>query len=1112
MSSQHRILAEVWQHLEGRNDIANIVREIIGQHSLDSALQHDSSTHAEETIRTIIWLKTIFDLQRCYLSGIASGVAECPPFVSSCLLPHELLFSSILYLINVKTRFFSSQTTLMTKEFTRPRHILTQTILSGLRLLLLRKQDVDPHDKRRLQNAINSAWKDDRLFGVERFVVSEIYAEVLNSLGDTSRQNPYHREWVNANLPTYAAGLYPLDMRHETFVTPLIHGTMEEDWIDAFWVLYDCLWAVECAVTQRFVDSRREIGALGSRDISADTDEALESIWQTRTSLIISMFHVKGPMTPTPGLLDSLAVVLLEWDDDIDNFLSRQDSLAQQITSARPTPPRNNSYGKVISETVPYVESALGGFAEWLSSRNLGHEQASFRKTRITSDDLQELVREWVTKITSPKGETILKELEGSQLPVYVVNCPKLHVLPKKWLEHKLRWCDKWAYEAVHENSPMVSWKEGIQCPSCQSGERIKFARLIEPFQHLSAALDNLIIDPLSLNQLNVGGSSTGSYDTTSASLASRSTSDTGSIGMSFPSSSAMNGTVSSHASRISDTNNTSQSSNHPPRYTESPISPLTMGPPSTRSQSQTSIVEYPVSPLNESLNIPIPMSVSTRLSMDLPIPVHTPPFTESAVDDAFTSISELSEDRLYTPSNDSIRSVPSFARLKSASRTVRIANSIRRKPTLRVAEPCPLPKDPAFVFSSTGHSLLLWGSDTTDHLLRFDIPSNETSAIQGCRYEVTGIEAAAAGNHRCAIVVSSGLSKRKLIVFSGTNLTSESEFDLDSSYKLTKISVCVSRNDRFVALSLNDQIQLFSLEDGIKRIPFHHQIHVHELKGGVSHTRVLSVERSMSGGGHKRSGSSNDEKSESSWLSSNSKGLSSKEKAEEQQRQAAVVSRRIYFSTDSKRLVVATQLGDHCIYVDVYDCTHEPVGTISEQSRSFKMPPWTLNDGDLTGVFYDSERRAALVTAFLGKEYPLLIPFPGYDPLQNETYSTKIINAAQSPSGATLIAVNAMTEVIQFEYTTKGHFAPRKLKKSASKISTSVFKPGAIALAMPLENLLQMFWIKDGKCMLRSVKIGVGEQFKDYDIRPHFDRLMSMQKPVIARAPSLKIPELDGT
>jgi WD40 repeat protein len=573
-----------------------------------------------------------------------------------------------------------------------------------------------------------------------------------------------------------------------------------------------------------------------------------------------------------------------------------------------------------------------------------------------------------------------------------------------------------------------------------------------------------------------------------------------------------MNISLPSHLSRPSDMDSPVSPSIQPPRYTmDSPVSPGTYSPFSLRTHSRGSAVDYPISPLHESLNVPIPMAVGSRLSVDLPIPVRTPAATESAAEG--TSLSEpleMPSGRLHAPSIDSMRSGGSIAKMKSPSRTFRITSSIRRKPTTKERDAFPLPKEPSFIFSSAGHSLLLWGKGT-DHLVRFDIPSNDASAIQGCRYEVVGIEAVAAGNHKCAVIAAKGLSKRKLFIFDGNNLTPEYETDLDFSGRLSEISIAVSRNDKYVATSLNDHMQLFNLEDGIKPIAFHHQIHVYELRGGISHKRTVSVARTTSD--DDLANSDDNQKMESGWFGTHMKGLSNKEKAEEQQRQTAIISRKIYFSTDSKRLAVATQLGDHCVYVDVWDCTREPVSTISEHSRSFKMPPWTLNDGDLTGVFYDSMRRCALVTAFLGKEYPVLIPFPGYDHLQNETYSTKIVHTAQSPSGLTFVSVNAMTELIQFEYTARGTLSPRKLKKASGKISTSVFKPGAIALAMPLENVLQIFWVKDGKCMLRSVKIGSGEAFRDYDIRPHYDRLMSMRnKAVIARAPSLMIPELDGS
>jgi hypothetical protein len=218
MSLHHRKLAEVWTMLQGRHDTAAILREIIGQHSIDLALNDHGSTNSASSIQAIIWIKTIFDLQRCYLSGIANGVAECPPYVLSCLLPPELLLSSILYLVDAKTRLFPSQTTVITKEFTRPRQILAQTILSGLRLLLLRKESVAAHDKRRLQKAINTAWPHDRLHGVERFIVSDLFAQILDTItaGDQgvtrdSGDNPYITEWKNARLPTFGAGLVSYD-------------------------------------------------------------------------------------------------------------------------------------------------------------------------------------------------------------------------------------------------------------------------------------------------------------------------------------------------------------------------------------------------------------------------------------------------------------------------------------------------------------------------------------------------------------------------------------------------------------------------------------------------------------------------------------------------------------------------------------------------------------------------------------------------------------------------------------------------------------------------------------------------------------------------------------
>jgi hypothetical protein len=591
--------------------------------------------------------------------------------------------------------------------------------------------------------------------------------------------------------------------------------------------------------------------------------------------------------------------------------------------------------------------------------------------------------------------------------------------------------------------------------------------------------------------------------------MVSRSASDAESLGVSLASQSTLNVSVPSQISGSSGNAEVpTDSSGHLPCYSESPISPMTLSHPGLRHYGSVTS-DNPVSPLNESLNIPIPL-VASRRSMNLPIPVPISSTTSLVgsirENSPLSNPAEVTNITLNTPSTDPMWSNPSVAKSKGQSRTVRLANSIRRKPTTKEKETYPLPKDPCFVFSSSGHSLLLWGKGE-DCLTRFDVPSNDASAIQGCKYIISNIEAAAAGNQKCAVISSSGSLKKKLAIFDGKQLTPEHEVELEFSGRLGEICLAVSRNDKFVATSINNQIQIFSLEDGFQNLAFHHQIHVYELRGGVQHRRAIPIGRTSSD-----DSVTEPQRTETGWFGPQSPGLSSKEVAEEQQRQSVIVSRKLYFSTDSNRLVVATQLGDHCVYVDVWDCTREPVSTISEHSRSFKLPPWTLNDGDLTSVFYDNSRRSAIVTAFLGKEYPILIPFPGYDTLQNEQYSTKVVHAAQSPSGSTFVVANAMTEIVQFEYTARGTLAPRKLKRSSSKISNTVFKPGAIALAMPLENVLQCFWVREGKCMLRSIKIGATETFRDYDLRPHYDRLMSLKsKPIIARAPSLMIPELDG-
>lgn len=205
--SLHNDLASVWEHLLHRNDLPVVLREIIGQHALQSASQEDQ-THPDKGVHeTVIWIRVIYDLQRCYLSGYTIGTSEIPPQIVSCLLPTDLLLSSILYLISIKTSTFPSQTTLMTKEFVRRRLILARTILSGLRLSLSHKYSLNSKQKGRLQSAINGAWKDDNLRGAECCIVQLVFAAMMDVMTDLEHVDAYRVERENARLPIFSTGL-----------------------------------------------------------------------------------------------------------------------------------------------------------------------------------------------------------------------------------------------------------------------------------------------------------------------------------------------------------------------------------------------------------------------------------------------------------------------------------------------------------------------------------------------------------------------------------------------------------------------------------------------------------------------------------------------------------------------------------------------------------------------------------------------------------------------------------------------------------------------------------------------------------------------------------------
>lgn len=210
MSSQHRNLAAIWEHLLGRHDASVILREIIGHHALQSVALHDEPQSSRETYQAFVWIKTIYDLQRCYLSGITSTSSQSLSDIFAYLIPVETVFPSLIYLIHVKNKSFPGQIELLANELARYRYLLTLTILSGLRLLLLYKDSISQHQRYQLQAALNTTWQDTHLQGVERCLVQQVFAAMLCVLDNPTHADAYQAERKNGRLPTYNSGLVPI--------------------------------------------------------------------------------------------------------------------------------------------------------------------------------------------------------------------------------------------------------------------------------------------------------------------------------------------------------------------------------------------------------------------------------------------------------------------------------------------------------------------------------------------------------------------------------------------------------------------------------------------------------------------------------------------------------------------------------------------------------------------------------------------------------------------------------------------------------------------------------------------------------------------------------------
>ncbi|THC96500.1 hypothetical protein EYZ11_003999 [Aspergillus tanneri] len=951
----HPLVAAVWEQL-GRRDLANLLREIIGEHAADIAVSQiqDGAQPAktEALTQSVFWIRAIFDLQRTYLQGLRSIHGGHSSFLHY-LLPSEVVLSAVMYLVQVKTSLFPC-TTPTAPEVVRYRHFLVHTLLAGIRLLLLRGENLSPDVKFNMERVIRSAWQDPDLSSVERYLVSDLLPKAISSIGSPElcrSQSP--STLGKAQSAAFVSGMYPFSGTSEPNITDLLTALINNktDQLIPFCLLFDMLWATESALVQCHIDRRRISQEEGhSSDAAFQVDEAFNQAREIRMRLAKTILAAFNDEFTTPSLQVLATAILSQNGEGQPPLQTRRirDSWAQ------------------LSRLRDVWESSLGYLVRWLINRRVQLWGCN-GELEANSHYYQQHLAQWLQSSPLPENSDSFQATERRSDIIYVVNCPAVHLIPRALLEEQLRSFDRNAHEQLKGNLRFLT--TNISCPLCPGSTKIQYARMIEPLDQVSTPI---LSEPDGNRRLSLQGSI--SRNTTSSSSVSHSA-----------------------------------------------------------SQSSGDALKSPITPGSYTAGLSEATSIqSVGVYSEGPEPFLTRPKPDSFLEKQMSKVSSRE--------------------LKSVKLPIPGGGSLFRRGSSKETK---LPQQPRFCFSASGRCLLLWGAGG-NCLVRFDIPSIEGQRPVGHKYDVTGVQYAAAGDRRCAIIATVG-EHYELLVFNKTAVIPEAYLSIEiQHHSLPPISMVMSRDDRYIAFTFKDEVRFYEV--------------------GTRSIRRVSIDLNL----HHHNTYSND------LATGTSPAEGKTEKANK-----ATAGRKIQFSVDGKNLIVATHLGDQDACVEVWNCSTEQWNVAPDCARTFKLSPWSANDKGLTCVFYDSFHHAVLLTALPKKDCSASSPVTEESNMSDHS-TTTIIHAAQSPSGSRFVIANGMNQICLCNANPSGALKPSRTKKASNKISPSVFKPGKLVLSFPQDDWISLFWIKQGRLLLRMVRLNEGnETVSEYDLRSDFDRLL---------------------
>lgn len=311
------------------------------------------------------------------------------------------------------------------------RYYMAETLLAGVRLLLLRGDGLHADMKSNLERAMKMAWQHPGLSSSEEYLVKVVLPRAVAEIGSTNVATAHP-------LPSYVAGLvsipddsfysvklltmqYPFPVMPETLITDHLTGLVKKEpsYMYSFWTLFDTIWAAESSLIQCHVDSRRSDP--GSEARAASVEEAFPQSEEARKRLTRTILAASDGQSDTPALQVFANIILSENAEGHPPLHTRKFRDAwNQMAGFRAT-----------------MDESLGHFVRWLINRRVRLWDCN-GELETVSHEYQQHLTQWLQN-SSPDTEKRHDDVKLRSSAMCVVDCPSMHPVPAALLEEHMR-------------------------------------------------------------------------------------------------------------------------------------------------------------------------------------------------------------------------------------------------------------------------------------------------------------------------------------------------------------------------------------------------------------------------------------------------------------------------------------------------------------------------------------------------------------------------------------------------------------------------------------------------------------------------------------------------